>query len=366
MTAPGEPRFIRGVTIRERPDPWCAAFESALDASGVPVALTHRASWVSRFGSGRSLFLGVADEAGRPTYGCGIDVTPLRSLPGHVVYRVQRFGYALDADGVRVALRALTAYARARRNVVRVVVESFAGDSAAMASTAHVARELGFTPRVPPQRYTRTLRLDLPASPDALLESLPRTARRNLRLAEKSGVRVRRIDDATVAESLAGIERDAFARTGGHAVETDWPAFIAYAREHPELVHIVGLYADADSTRPDLLGFATARAHGDHVEYASAGTVRRPGLKISLGYPLLWDVIAWSQRLGASWFDFGGITGGTAGDTTDTLGGISDFKRHFGGDVLEVGGEWELPIGRMRSAMADVISRVARSVSRAR
>ena len=364
MNAPDATRAPAGVTIRPRSDPWCASFEAALDAARIPVALTHRESWASRFGSGRSLFVGVTDEAGRPTYGCGVDVVALRSLPGHAVYRIQRFAYALDAAGIRSVLGAVTSYARARRTVVRVVVESFAGDSTAASNAEVAVTELGFTSRVPPQRYTRTLRLELPGTADTLFDSLPRTARRNLRAAQKSGLQLRRIEDPALAPSLAQIERDAFVRTGGHVAATDWPALIAYAREHPHLVHIVGLYADADGPRPDLLGFATGRSHGDHVEYASAGTVRRPGLKISLGYPLLWDVILWAQRIGASWFDFGGITSGSTGDAGDSLGGISDFKRHFGGDELEVGGEWGLPIGRVRSAVADAISRVAHSVGR--
>lgn len=297
-------------------------------------------------------------------YGCGVDVVRLRSLPGHVVYRIPRFGHGLDAAGTRTILRALASHARTRRNVLRVVVESFAGDSIAASEMQGTLTGLGFTPRVPPQRYTRTLRLDLPADATALYEGLPRTARRNLRLADKAGVRIRRIDDPASAESIARIEREAFARTGGQLTATDWPSLIDYARANPTLIRIVGLYAGGDESLPDLLGFATGRAHGDHVEYASAGTVRRPGLKISLGYPLLWDVISWAHGLGMRWFDFGGITTGSTGDAGDSLGGISDFKRHFGGGEIEVGGEWELPIGRVRSAVADVISRVARSVHR--
>jgi hypothetical protein len=304
------------------------------------------------------------DDHGRALYGCNVDVAPLRSLPGHTTYRIQRFGYGLDGETVSALLRELAEYARSRRNVLRVVLETFAGDVAGLRQIGSAASDLGLAPNVPPQRYTRTLRLDFGTSVETTHESLPRTAKRNLKLAAKSGLKVRVIEDPALAPALASLEREAFARTGGHATETDWPRLIAYARAHPRLVRIVGLFAEADGAAPDLLGFATGRSHGDHVEYAIAGTTRRPGIKISLGYPIMWNLIEWAHEIGATWFDFGGITGGSAHSTSDALGGISDFKRHFGGAEIEVGGEWALDVSPVRSAVANALSGVARALRR--
>ena len=364
MTSTAELQAVQRVTIRERSDPWCASFEASLDAERAPLALPHRSSWASRFGSGQSLFVGLTDEAGRARYGCGVDVTRLRSLPGHVVYRIQRFGYTLGHESAVTLLREVAAHAREHSTVLRLVVEAFAGEPGSLEALTSAVQALGFTPSVPPQRYTRTLRLELRDNAEATLEALPKTARRNLRTAQKSGLVVRAIDDASEAPAIAALEREAFARTGGQATPTDWPALIGYARENPDLVRIVGIFSEPAGAPSELLGFATGRFHGDHVEYASAGTTRRPWLKISIGYPLLWHLVEWAHAVGATWFDFGGITAGTVGDGAGALGGISDFKRHFGGAEIEVGGEWMLPLSPLRSAMADAISRVTGAMRR--
>jgi hypothetical protein len=284
-------------------------------------------------------------------------VIPLRSLPGHCAYRLQRFGSGLSGDDLVNVLQAVVRHARAERGVIRVDLETFFPETRACEQFPRTAQLLGFVPQLPPRRYTRTLRLDLQRSSAAILEALPRTARRNLRLAAKSGARVRVIDDPVWSQPIAALESEAFTRTGGSATPTDWPRLIAFARNYPRLVRIVGLFRDAEGS--DLLGFATARAHGDHVEYSSAGTARRPDVKISIGYPLLWDLIEWAHGVGARWFDFGGITAATAEHPNGALGGISDFKRHFGGDEIDVGGEWVLHLHPIRSAVANTISRVA-------
>ena len=346
------------VLIWKDSDPERVAFERELDASRMPLALPHRGSWVACFGSAQSLFVGVRDSSGRAVYGCTADVAGLRTLPGHLVYRVQRFGNNCDRQMLAEVVRALAAHARARGNVLRLQLETFAADADGRAAIDAVAAEMGLTAR-PAQRYTHTLRLNLAGDPNAVLEALPKTARKNLKLAAKAGLRVETIDDVGLASALAVIEREAFARTGGRPMETDWPELIRYAAAHPKLVRIVGLFGNAAGEPPDLLGFAVGRSHGDHVEYASAGTTRRPGLKVSLGYPIMWDLIAWANSLGAAWFDFGGITAGTAHSQDDALGGISDFKRHFGGVEIEVGGEWSLEIAQLRGAVADALSRMA-------
>jgi hypothetical protein len=347
------------VTIRERPDPWCSQFEAELDAAGIPVALPHRGSWASALGRGQKLFVGVAEDAGWPRYGCGVDLVPLRSLPGHTVYRIERFGNSPDSAACDAALRAVTEYARTHPHVLRIELETFASEPAVLERLEQAARAAGFTPCLPPRRYTHTLRLDLHRSRDEIFKALGRTARRNLRSATKAGAQVHKINDPALAPALAALERKAFARTGGHAHPTNWPDLMQFCRDHPHLARIVGLFTSDGCSSADLLGFAVARAHGDHVEYASAGTVRRPGLNIPMGYPLLWHLIEWANELGVAWFDFGGITGGTTRDGKDALGGISDFKRYFGGSEIEVGGEWVLHVRPVRSRVANTVARVA-------
>ena len=70
----------------------------------------------------------------------------------------------------------------------------------------------------------------------------------------------------------------------------------------------------------------------------------------------------WAKRVGAEWFDFGGITPGTQADPTDPLGGISDFKRYFGTDVVTVGEEWVFVPRPVRAAIAGMVAKLGRRV----
>ena len=355
---PSSPRVL----VLEVDEPATRAFEESLDRLGAPIALPHRQAWAAHASRG-SLAFAVSTTEAEPRGVCVVEVHRVRALPGHVVYRLPRFGHGLAEAEMEALLRAVEARARVRRNVLRIVVEAFAADATELACLERVLEARGFAPRVPPTRYARTLRLDLAARPDEVFAALPRTARRNLRAAQRSGLVVRAIDDPSMAPAIASLETEAFARTGGAASATDWPALIGFARAHPRLVRIAGIFTAHDG-REELLGFATGHAHGDHVEYAMAGTTRREGLRISIGYPLLWNLIEWACAVGASWFDFGGITSGTVSDDGDALGGISDFKRHFGGVELHVGGQWGLEVRPVRSALADAVGRARRAVAR--
>jgi lipid II:glycine glycyltransferase (peptidoglycan interpeptide bridge formation enzyme) len=93
------------------------------------------------------------------------------------------------------------------------------------------------------------------------------------------------------------------------------------------------------------------------VDYAAAASTRPEDIRIPLAFALTWDLIRWGKRVGATWFDFGGITGVTEGQN-DPLKGISDFKRNFGNNVVSVGEEWVLE-PRLTSHLARAVSAAA-------
>src|SRR5207249_11101081 len=112
--------------------------------------------------------------------------------------------------------------------------------------------------------------------------------------------------------------------------------------------------------RDTLLAFAWGCHHGDHAHYDAAASTRHTDLKLPLGYALAGDLIRWSKQNGATWFDFGGVTTGsrTCGDA-DPVGGISDFKRYFSKNIIEVGDEWVLEPRSIRAALARIIGKFA-------
>ena len=151
-------------------------------------------------------------------------------------------------------------------------------------------------------------------------------------------------------------------RTGGEARKQDWATTIEFSRRFPESARMCGLFRSDTSTAESLIAFAYGCNHGEYVTYDTCGATRSWDRGVPMAYPLLWELICWSKRNGARWFDFGGITTGAHGDGEDKLGGISDFKRFFSEDVVQLGGEWVLEPHPVRAKIARTLSDAARFV----
>jgi lipid II:glycine glycyltransferase (peptidoglycan interpeptide bridge formation enzyme) len=71
-------------------------------------------------------------------------------------------------------------------------------------------------------------------------------------------------------------------------------------------------------------------------------------------------LIAWSKRLGARWFDFGGVPLPTEKNESDQpLSGITDFKRFFCDQITEVGEDWILEPRPIRALIARAVRTAA-------
>jgi lipid II:glycine glycyltransferase (peptidoglycan interpeptide bridge formation enzyme) len=119
-----------------------------------------------------------------------------------------------------------------------------------------------------------------------------------------------------------------------------------------------------DASGPEALrGFVLGCRHGDTVEYRVAASTRPVGSSVPLLYAPTWELIRWARSVGATTFDFGGIASGTAGPG-DARSGISDFKRYFSRNEVEVGGEGVFEPSRWRAAAAAAVSRAVAFVRR--
>src|SRR5206468_1701465 len=83
----------------------------------------------------------------------------------------------------------------------------------------------------------------------------------------------------------------------------------------------VGLFR-TDREGPDaLLGFAWGWWNGQSVSYFAGASSRPSDLRgVGIVHPLFWDLIVWAKRAGATWFDLGGATAGTAGSGDPHVG----------------------------------------------
>ncbi len=157
--------------------------------------------------------------------------------------------------------------------------------------------------------------------------------------------------------------REIMARTGGRHRRHDWPRLVEFCARHPGLARLVGRLHTEVSGPKSLLAFMLSFFHGDHAQYHTAASTGASCLRMSLSYAVAWDLMRWAKSQGATWFDFGGITVGTQGDPDDPLGGISDFKRFFSKQVVDVGEEWTLEPSRVRAGLARGVGKGAALLS---
>jgi hypothetical protein len=207
--------------------------------------------------------------------------------------------------------------------------------------------------------------MDLAGDEEQIFARLHATGRRHVRAVARAPVELRPITDPVLAPRLDALVRDAFTRTGGRYEPEDWTAIVSLSAREPHLSRVVGLFKTGSQGAEALLSFAWGRMHGDHADYAAGASTRAADVRAPLGYGTIWDLVRWAKREGASYFDLGGITEGRHG-SDDPLGGISDFKRYFGGTVAEVGEEWMLEPNPLAARLARSLAKVAALARRAR
>jgi lipid II:glycine glycyltransferase (peptidoglycan interpeptide bridge formation enzyme) len=203
--------------------------------------------------------------------------------------------------------------------------------------TQYEAPGPGFGGRMHP-RY----RSHVPLSPDADPEErLDGQWRRNLRRASGSGVVVRTggADDlpsfyALYAETAG---RDGFPPLPPEFFERMWTSLIG---EDPERLALYLAMREGDAYAAALRTRVGDVASYTHGASSAAGREWRPSNAMQ------WRMLTDARAAGASVYDLRGIS-----DTLnpeDPLFGLLRFKLGLGGDVVELAGEWEFPLGPVR------------------
>ena len=342
------------------------ACERSLATAGVRLPLPHRAGWPLARRGVESRCVALRGTDGHWAAAFAVDAVDSRALPGFRLLRVERFGEALPQALWSTAVDALAAVGRRDRRVLRLSVEVFSRDSDRREQLGELLAGAGFERAAACRFWGTTLALDLQPGEDDILKSFSQTARQSIRAVAKLPVQVRPVSDCRLAARLEELSRESFARTGAHfAGLWDWAGVIELAQQMPDATRLVGLFR-TDRAGPDaLLGFAWGWWNGDSVSYFAGASARPADLRVAIGHPLLWDLIVWAKRAGATWFDLGGVTGGTAG-SDDPMGGISAFKRMFSKVTTDVAEDWVLEPRWLPARVATLVSSGVAWLSRLR
>lgn len=343
------PRAKHSVSVHDELARWRDT-ERELEAANVPLPLQWRSTWLEAHDA-KTWFL-----ASRGVRGAIVmSASRTRAMPGHVVLRAERVRPADPVTDTFALFEAARTFALEAPRVLRLELATFSFDEQSLVTMGDELGRLGFRRSPDPIMYERTRVLDLTGSEEEISHGLHATARRHIRATIKNpDLELRVIRDPEEVDAMARLVRETRARTGGGDVQRPWAEHLRVAREHPELIAFVGLY---ERDTGELLSFASGQMHGDHAVYADAASTR-PLLHIPLGYAPAWELVRWARRQGARWFDFGGITTGSFHRDTDhdPLGGISDFKRGFGGHEQRVSEEWIFEPHRGRALLAGAVT----------
>ena len=193
-------------------------------------------------------------------------------------------------------------------------------------------------------------------SPDELLASFKRNTRNHIRKAERAGVTVRELERGELSRFKAITES-----TSARRHFTDKP--LSYYEKMYDLFHPRGevqfIIAEVNkepdhtikpdpTTKPDPsatstidLSAAMFMTYGDEVIYLFSGSDERYMREYNAQYLIQWHMIKYAAEHGFKHYNFYGIGG--LPDPASPDYGIYDFKKGFGGRVVELLGAYELP-----------------------
>ena len=348
--AKADPKALR-VQLVGIEDPAVLEAERKLDERGFAIPLQSRALWGQLSGEESRCQALVRDESGEYVATLGFSLTGTRALPGHRILRLETVGEAYASPAGRAIIEQAVAFAKTEPRVLRVVVELECRDQRARDVLRAMLVEGGFVRGTAERVAPQTLELELTPDENTLFNELSRSTRQNVRAAAKQGYALRRITEPGLDDRMNQLLSESFGRTGGRVERVDWGVIRELCQQLPQRSNLTGSFRSNPNGEPELVAFAWAMHHGDRAEYSHGASARIPGVTVRLLTPVLWELILWAKREGATWFDFGGITAGSSG-SDDALGGVSDFKRGFSKREISFGEEWVFEPSAVKAGLA--------------
>lgn len=177
-------------------------------------------------------------------------------------------------------------------------------------------------------------------SPDEIQRGFNQLWRRNVRKAEKAGVKVVQGDyadlDTFYALYTETAARDRFVPRPPEYFRRMWKALTA---EDPDRMRLY--LAEHDG---EVLAAATMLTVGEHVWYSYGASTSRKR-EVQPNNAIQWQMIRDAHAMGARVYDFRGTTDTL--DESNHLLGLLRFKVGTGGEAAEYVGEWDYPISKV-------------------
>jgi len=183
--------------------------------------------------------------------------------------------------------------------------------------------------------------LDLAPDEAELRRGLSAGHRGSINAAPRRGLTIRRSNDPAEVEIFNGLQRTAADRTAYRPQQAGYYRALVDVLVPARAGALYLAEAEGAAVAAAIVFYFAATRY-----YAHA--VSDPGLgrKLGAAAPLVWQMILDARADGATSFDFWGVSPPRARDHAWT--GFSQFKRSFGGRLVERPGAWEIPVRRAR------------------
>jgi hypothetical protein len=274
------------------------------------------------------------DAAGAPSAQIAVYLSRPRRAPWFATGLAERFGPAADGEEEEFALRTLRDLFLELGEVMALRLRPERFESVELWNFQERAQRAGYR-LADAGDATRTLIYDLRPSEEELLSGFSRKDRTKFRNKELELVEIKPLTDRRFIPQCREALNAAFARTSGEKVHFDFETTFSLISKYPDRAAVLGFFLKKNPER--LLAYSTGFRSGAMAEFSSAGSLKDSELRVfPFNYLLLWNLILWAKRSGASFLDLRGVTGG---GISDPLDGISYFKRRFGGREIEINRE---------------------------
>jgi lipid II:glycine glycyltransferase (peptidoglycan interpeptide bridge formation enzyme) len=195
-----------------------------------------------------------------------------------------------------------------------------------------------------------TIFVDLRPDEDELLASFKRGARYNIRLAERRGVAVRRVE---VDDQSMAIMYRLMAETQARAGFMLRPR--SYCESYWRLLHDRGQGELFLAYLGDEVVAGVFATHlGKRGWYKDGGSTRVHS-SLKAPYLLQWEVMRWLKRRGVETYDLYAVPPGGRSEPEHPLYGLYMFKSRFREEVTVFVGTWELPLRTLEVRVWDEV-----------
>lgn len=202
-------------------------------------------------------------------------------------------------------------------------------------------KNLNFAPLKHSSQPKYLFALDLNGrTPDELLASFKRNTRNHIRKAEKQGVKIRSLEREDLKYLKSITEQTASRRAFTDKPLSYYEAMYDLFAKRNEVKFILAEAEIDGKTTP--LSAAMFMTYGDEIVYLFSGSDEKYMRDYNAQYLIQWHMIKFAAENGFKRYNFYGING--LPDPSSKDYGIYEFKKGFGGQVIELIGSFEQKI----------------------